>query len=101
MKVVRNEFVEPLKLAIGNVEEDRPPPSPPNARGSTAIPSWCRSSSGGSWLATNGSCSTSSSDTAVSSGIRRGINSGSSVDSMISVSFIAGAPISTADSALS
>ena len=52
-------------------------------------------------LGDKGLASTSASGISVSSGISRGMKSGSCVASMISVSFIAGAAISTADSGLS
>ena len=66
----------------------------------SAMDSWWRSMSGGSSVATKGWASTSASGISVSSGMKRGMNKGSCVDSMMRVSFMAGAGISTACSGL-
>ena len=101
IQIVGDELVESLQRMVGDVEEDgavallgaaadqlqrMPGGAPAAAAAGSATKGWLRTSASGS---------------SVSSGIRRGMNSGSWMDSMMSVSFMAGAAISTADSGLS
>ncbi len=91
IQVIGDELVEAFERMVGDVEEDGAVAFFGATADQRRAPADGARAAAASSGATKGCSSTSPSGISVSSGISRGMNSGSWVDSMMSVSFMAGA----------